>query len=148
MEFAKYQALGNDYIVVEACDLCGAPPAQLATVLCDRHFGVGADGVLLSDGPVADGSFSLRIFNPDGSEAEKSGNGLRIHARYLWDRGRVGDTLFEIRTPGGLVRCQVLDSGENARVEMGRASFQSTAIPSVGANARSCANRWRSGAIG
>jgi diaminopimelate epimerase len=112
--------------------LCGVPLAQLATALCDRHFGIGADGVLLSGGAVADGGFSLRIFNPDGSEAEKSGNGLRIHARYLWDRGRVGDAPFEIRTPGGVARCQVLDSGENARVEMGRASFQSTAIPVSG----------------
>ena len=131
MEFAKYQALGNDYLVVEASAL-GHPAPELARALCDRHLGVGADGVLVSEGPAPDGSFSLRIWNPDGSEAEKSGNGLRIHARYLWDRKRVGDAAFEVRTPGGCVRCRVLDGGQRVRVEMGSASFRSGDVPVSG----------------
>jgi diaminopimelate epimerase len=132
MEFSKYEALGNDYLVLEADALHGVPLPELARTLCEHHFGVGADGLLVSEGPAADGSFSLRIVNPDGSEAEKSGNGLRIHARYLWDRGRVGDAPFETHTAAGRVRCQLLDAGRSVRVEMGRASFGSGDIPVSG----------------
>jgi len=132
MEFVKYQALGNDYLVVEADALGGAPSPELARTLCDRHFGVGADGVLVSEGPAADGRVGLRILNPDGSEAEKSGNGLRIHARYLWDRGCVGDEPFEVHTAGGRVRCQVQDRGRSVRVEMGRARFEAAEVPVAG----------------
>jgi diaminopimelate epimerase len=74
----------------------------------------------------------LRIFNPDGSEAEKSGNGLRIFARYLWDRDLAGDEEFAVETPGGIARCTVLDSGGNVRVQMGQVSFWSDRIPVVG----------------
>jgi diaminopimelate epimerase len=78
------------------------------------------------------GAFGLRIFNPDGSEAEKSGNGLRIFARYLWDTGRVAGGGFAVVTPGGLVRCEVRDGGRAVFVEMGRASFHSERIPVAG----------------
>ena len=85
MRFRKYQGLGNDYIVLERADLRGADlPAALIRRICDRHYGVGSDGILVEDA-TPDGRLALRIFNPDGSEAEKSGNGLRIFARYLWD---------------------------------------------------------------
>lgn len=134
MEFAKYQALGNDYVVVESSQLPpGGPAPALVRAVCERHFGVGADGLLVSDGTSPKAGFSLRILNPDGSEAEKSGNGLRIHARYLWDLGRVGDAPFEVSTRGGSVRCRVLDGGRRVRVEMGRVSFRSGEIPVSGA---------------
>lgn len=99
--------------------------------ICDRHFGVGADGILL---PTASSEgFGLRILNPDGSEAEKSGNGLRIFARHLWDTGRVGDAeRFSVETRGGVVRCQVRDAGGDVFVAMGRASFDSARIPVAG----------------
>ena len=87
LRFHKYQALGNTYLVVEP----GSDEAvseALVRRLCDLHYGVGSDGVLIG-GPGTRAGFSLAIFNPDGSEAEKSGNGLRIFARYLWDSGRV-----------------------------------------------------------
>ena len=74
----------------------------------------------------------MRIFNPDGSEAEKSGNGLRIFARYLWDVGDVGDDPFPVETAGGRVTCHVLERGRSVRVEMGRASFDSREIPVAG----------------
>ena len=99
--------------------------------ICDRHFGVGADGILVAEFPGGH-QFGLRILNPDGSEAEKSGNGLRILARYLWDTGRVGGEPFAVVTKGGRVRCRVLDEGRSVFVEMGRASFDSEVIPVTG----------------
>lgn len=129
MRFHKYQALGNDYLVLEAGG--GEPAPALVRAVCDRHLGVGADGVLVED-VVPDGGLALRIFNPDGSEAEKSGNGLRIFARYLWDRGRAGVEPFAVATRGGRVRCQVRDAGRMVFVEMGVASFDAAAIPVAG----------------
>jgi diaminopimelate epimerase len=132
MRFTKYQALGNDYLVIEP-GLDGAiPPPEDIQRICDRHYGVGADGILFGPLPHPDDDFSLRIFNPDGGEAEKSGNGLRIFSRYLWDRGLVGKDEFTIHTVGGVVHSQVLDSGRLVLVEMGRASFDSRLIPVAG----------------
>jgi diaminopimelate epimerase len=130
VRFRKYEALGNDYLIVEVADEATVT-AALVRRLCDRHFGVGSDGVLLGRA-AADGAFTLRIFNPDGSEAEKSGNGLRIFARYLWDTGRVGAEAFTVVTAGGVVRCQVSRDGAEIVVEMGRASFDSARIPVAG----------------
>ncbi len=130
MKFHKYQALGNDYLVVELASSESASPALLRA-LCDRHYGIGSDGVLIP-GPESGQRFSLRIFNPDGSEAEKSGNGLRIFARYLWDTSRITQTPFEVSTKGGVVRCQVGDGGQRIDVAMGTASFDSTRIPVSG----------------
>ena len=132
MHFYKYQALGNDYIVI--------PPDRLGTELtaaqiiriCDRHYGVGADGILLGPLPSQAADFGLRLFNPDGGEFEKSGNGLRIFARYLWDVGLTGDAPFTIMTPGGRVTAQIFDSGHRVQVDMGRVSFDSTKIPVLG----------------
>ena len=116
-------------------------PAQAARI-CDRHYGAGADGILLGPLPSDQADFGLRIFNPDGSEAEKSGNGLRIFARYLWDSGRLekqpepeGNQCsppFSILTPGGIVQAQVLENGELVRVELGQAVFDSSRIPVTG----------------
>ena len=137
MRFHKYQGLGNDYIVLERADLGGAGsgdsqlPATLIRRICDRHYGVGSDGILV-EAATPDGELALRIFNPDGSEAEKSGNGLRIFARYLWDEGRVGDDPFAAVTKGGTVRCRVSDGGRMAFVEMGVARFDSELIPVSG----------------
>lgn len=135
MRFHKYQALGNDYLVLEAGG--GEWTPALVRAACDRHLGVGADGVLVEDvapggAHAPDRALALRILNPDGSEAEKSGNGLRIFARYLWDQGRVGVEPFDVVTRGGRVRCQVRDAGRMVYVEMGVASFDAAAIPVAG----------------
>ena len=129
MEFAKYHALGNDYVVVEASALAKPLTQEWARRLCDRHRGIGSDGILLREaGPPE----RLRIVNPDGSEAEKSGNGLRIFARYLFDRGRVAGDAFEVETAGGTVTCRVLGGGRSVAVDMGRVSFDSAAVPVAG----------------
>ncbi|MEZ4768197.1 MAG: diaminopimelate epimerase [Caldilineales bacterium] len=132
MQFSKYHALGNDYLVVEPDSLPADVPDDWVGRVCDRHRGVGADGVLLGPLPDSSGRLTLRIFNPDGSEAEKSGNGLRIFARYLWDTQRVDETPFAVETPGGRVTCCILDDGRSVTVEMGQVSFDSRDIPVSG----------------
>jgi len=130
MQFAKYQALGNDYLVVDLEAAAGFDLPALALAMCRAHYGVGADGLLVGAG--GSQGFHLRIFNPDGSEAEKSGNGLRIFAAYLHDRARVTGAPFSVQTLGGTVTCRVHPGGRAATVEMGRASFHSRAIPVEG----------------
>ena len=132
--FAKSHGLGNDYIVIQGSDLPGPlRPAAIARI-CDRNRGVGSDGILLLV-PAARADFGLRIFNPDGSEAEKSGNGLRIVAKYLWDHGHVTKTAFTVETPGGVVECRVHVTDGRVRavtVEMGAATFRAPDIPMNG----------------
>jgi diaminopimelate epimerase len=130
--FAKYHALGNDYIVIDPKDLPSPLTKEQVVRICHRNFGVGADGILLGPLPAKDAKCALRVYNPDGSEAEKSGNGLRIFSRYLWDRKLVGGAEFALRTAGGLVRAKVLDRGKTVRVEMGKVSFWSNEIPVTG----------------
>ena len=132
MKYCKYHALGNDYLVLDPKDWPGELKEQQVRVLCHRNYGVGSDGILWGPLPSAKSRFGLRIFNPDGSEAEKSGNGLRIFSRFLWDRKLVGSEEFSIQTPGGAVKSTVLDGGRTARVEMGQVNFWSDAIPVAG----------------
>jgi diaminopimelate epimerase len=132
VSLAKYHGLGNDYIVINPADLSNELTPHEIRRICDRRYGAGSDGILLGPLPAASASFGLRIFNPDGSEAEKSGNGLRIFARYLWDRGLVGDAPFTVATAGGVVTAQVQQAGRMVTVEMGRVSFDSREIPVAG----------------
>jgi diaminopimelate epimerase len=134
--FYKGHGLGNDYIALELDSLPFdlTPPA--VRIICDRHSGIGSDGIL---GAVASeaADFGLRIFNPDGSEAEKSGNGIRIFAAYLLDRGRVRiGPPFTIETPGGIVRARIVDESDDGvldvEVEMGTASFRSADVGLAG----------------
>jgi diaminopimelate epimerase len=135
MRFHKYQAVGNDYIVLDPADYPSwkAPSVAQIRVICHRNFGVGSDGILWGPLPSAKADFGLRIFNPDGSEAEKSGNGLRIFSRYLWDRKRVKAAPFAVETPGGVVHCTVKENGALITVAMGSVSFDSGKIPVTGA---------------
>ena len=128
-KFTRYHALGNDYIVMRAIDMDLPLSVPIVQRICDRNFGVGSDGILLLETIHVAGAFSLRIYNPDGSEAEKSGNGLRIFARYLWDRGLVQESPFDVQTVGGRVVCHVKDSGHLVTVDMGQVSFSSPVIP-------------------
>jgi diaminopimelate epimerase len=130
--FAKYHALGNDYIVIDPKNLPSPLTSEQVKTICHRNFGVGSDGILLGPLPTKKAEFGLRIFNPDGSEAEKSGNGLRIFSRYLWDKKLVGKDEFSIETKGGIVRATVMQRGKIVRVEMGNVSFWSNEIPVAG----------------
>lgn len=130
--FYKYHALGNDYLVLNPSELEGELDAFRIQRICHRNFGVGSDGILLGPLETKEGDFGLRIFNPDGSEAEKSGNGLRIFSRYLWDQSLVKEKAFTVMTPGGRVESVVKDGGRTVTVQMGQASFDSTRIPVKG----------------
>jgi diaminopimelate epimerase len=130
--FYKGHGLGNDYLVVDPTDLdFRLLPSNLRR-LCDRHAGVGADGIVAL-APSRRADFGARIFNPDGSEAERSGNGLRIFARWLFATRRTRRRSFRIETRGGVVGVALqLDSvGEAARatLEMGRARFAPRDLP-------------------
>ncbi|MGB8226627.1 MAG: diaminopimelate epimerase, partial [Sedimentisphaerales bacterium] len=132
MKFYKYQALGNDYIVLNPDDFAAKITKEQVRRICHRNYGLGSDGILYGPTIVKDADFALRIFNPDGSEAEKSGNGLRIFSRYLFDMKKAGTKPFTISTPGGIVKSQILQNGRKVTVEMGRASFDSIKIPVTG----------------
>lgn len=137
LPFAKGQALGNDYLLLDAADLPWRLTPKRIRALCDRHRGVGSDGILL--GVIGEGRFQLRIFNPDGTEAEKSGNGLRIFAAYLHGHGLVGSEPFTVELPGDTITMRVLRQERDGSLEvsaaMGRPSFLAEAIgfrPGVG----------------
>lgn len=134
MRFHKYHALGNDYLVMDPADYprWTAPNYDQIRAICHRNYGAGSDGILWGPLRSARAAFGLRIFNPDGSEAEKSGNGLRIFARYLFDQQKVGDAPFTIETAGGVVEAVVRDGGKSITIEMGRVSFASDRIPVAG----------------
>ncbi len=130
--FKKYHGLGNDYLVIDPNVRDVAMTEENIRLICDRNFGVGSDGILY--GPILDGDIPrLRILNPDGSEAEKSGNGLRIFAKYLFEKKYVPSKNFKIKTLGGIVDVQVKDDTANLiRINMGKVTFISNEIPVAG----------------
>src|ERR1700681_2794551 len=122
--FVKGHGLGNDYIVIDGNDLPAPLTVPQIVRICDRNWGVGSDGILLKVPAWAGADFGMRILNPDGSEAEKSGNGLRIFAKYLHDHGYAKKDEFTIHTLGGVVRAKLILEGSRCvavRVDMGRA---------------------------
>jgi diaminopimelate epimerase len=130
--FQKWQALGNDYVIVEEEHLPFELTPERVRRICEPHFGAGSDGVLLLSRTADDTHVaSLRIFNPDGSEAELSGNGAREAILYLRRQGWTDANEFAIDTPAGEVRPEIL-SERTCRVAMGRASLTSRDFPSGG----------------
>jgi diaminopimelate epimerase len=134
--FEKWQALGNDYLILERESLPFALTPERVRRLCEPHFGLFADGVLLLSAPadVADVA-DLRIFNPDGSEAELSGNGAREAILYLRRRGWTDRDSFSIGTAAGTIR-PTITGPDTCRVDMGRASLSSDAYPGGPADGR------------
>jgi len=136
VRFEKWQALGNDYLILEADSLPWELTAGRVRRLCDPHFGIGSDGILLlsrSDDPAF--VASLRIFNPDGSEAELSGNGAREAILYLRRHGWTEEDAFSILTAAGPVT-PTITSERTCPVEMGRASTASKDFPTGGADGK------------
>ena len=129
---AKYQGLGNDYLILDALRNRVQLQGKKAALLCQRGFGLGADGVLY--GPVQiNGKMGVHIFNADGSESPISGNGVRIFAKYLIDQGYVKESKFDIETMAGTIEVEVMNArATEFRVKMGKASFISEEIPVTG----------------
>jgi diaminopimelate epimerase len=130
--FFRGHGLGNDYLVMDPKELTFRLTPKTMEAICDRNWGLGSDGILaLVSSKKAD--FGLRIFNPDGSEAEKSGNGLRIFARYLHATGKTKKKRFTVETKGGLVSIDLHTDRHGdasaATVEMGIATFKPNALP-------------------
>jgi diaminopimelate epimerase len=148
VKFEKWQALGNDYLIVEADALpWELTPARIKRI-CDPHRGVGADGILLVDTDPADSHYvaSLRIFNPDGSESGLSGNGSREAIMYLRRRGHTDRDEFAILTPSGPIHPRVTGA-TTCSVEIGRAATTSSDYPAGAADGvgelEAAGARWR-----
>jgi diaminopimelate epimerase len=143
VNFEKWQALGNDYVIVERDALpFDLTPARVQA-LCAPHTGIGADGVLELSPPDEPGFVArLRIFNPDGSEAELSGNGAREAILYLRRSGWTDADQFSIQTVAGEIR-PTITSETTCRVDMGRARMRSDDFPSGGADGQGTVEGFR-----
>jgi diaminopimelate epimerase len=132
MDYFRYSALGNDYLIIDPNQTKIAMTINNIKLICDRHFGIGGDGILY--GPVIqDEKFFLKIFNPDGSEAEKSGNGIRIFSRFLKDEKYINQNYFKIYTLSGSSEVEILNEHSGSiRINMGKPCFDSTVIPVLG----------------
>ena len=133
--FTKWQGCGNDFIVVDCFTEKIADFAALAVSVCDRHYGIGADGLILVL-PSDKADFKMRIFNTDGSEAEMCGNGIRCFARYVYEAKRTAKTVFTVETGAGILTPEVI-LGENnvvklIRVNMGQPILAGADIPVTG----------------
>ena len=128
----RYHGLGNDYLVFDPNKNELDLNKENVSMLCNRNMGLGSDGIL--EGPfIGEKSMSLKIWNPDGSIAEKSGNGVRIFAKYLKDAGYVQKKKYDLMTDGGQVEIAYLnEDGSRLRISMGKLSFWSDEIPVVG----------------
>lgn len=136
MKFTKWQGLGNDFILIEQDKYPNVDLAGLAPRMCDRHFGIGADGVV-SLRPLGNNRFEMRIFNSDGSECEMCGNATRCVANHIKTRQLAPGCEFELETGAGLIRPYVLDN-QSVRVDMGEPRLRRGEIPMIG-NPEECA---------
>jgi diaminopimelate epimerase len=130
--FVKMHGLGNEYIVLESANIDFNLSKQAIIRLCNIHFGIGSDGIVMKV-PSKKADFGFRVYNPDGSEAEKSGNGLRILCKYLYDYGHAKSRQFSLETMTDIVYADIVEEEEGKakliRVDMGKAIFASRKIP-------------------
>ena len=127
----KYHGLGNDYLVFDPNKNELELNEANVKMICNRNVGLGSDGIL--EGPLLGEHLAVKIWNPDGSVAEKSGNGVRIFAKYLKDAGYVQKKNYELMTDGGIVEVTYLnEEGSRLRISMGKLSFVSEEIPVIG----------------
>ena len=128
--FTKWQGCGNDFILVDDMERRISDPAALAKRVCDRHYGIGGDGLILVL-PSDKADFRMRIFNTDGSEAEMCGNGIRCFARLVYESGRTDKTAFHVETGAGILRPSLMTIDEKmmVRVDMGEPVLTAARIP-------------------
>lgn len=132
MDYYKYHALGNDYIIIDPQKTYIKLDRDIVSLICHRNYGLGGDGLLY--GPIfEDGAIHLQIYNSDGSRAEKSGNGVRIFGRYLMDENYMTDDSFSVVTDGGIVDISVIDRDNGVLLlDMGPCTYKSGEIPVAG----------------
>jgi len=138
MKFTKWQGCGNDFVLFDCLQEDIENYAAAARKVCDRHYGVGADGILVVL-PSEQADFRMRIFNTDGSEAEMCGNGIRCFARYLYDFGLTKETRFTVETGAGILVPEiVLEGGQvkGVKVDMGEPHLLGEKIPVKGFDGR------------
>lgn len=130
--FVKMHGLGNEYIVLDSSNIDFQLTKQAIIRLCNIHFGIGSDGIVMKV-PSTKADFGFRVYNPDGSEAEKSGNGLRIFCKYLYDYGFTKTRKFSVETLTDIVYADIIEEKDGKamliRVDMGKAKFTSREIP-------------------
>jgi len=130
--FVKMHGLGNEYIVMESANIDFGLTRQAIMRLCNIHYGIGSDGIVMLV-PSTKADFGFRVYNPDGSEAEKSGNGLRILCKYLYDYGRAKTRQFSLETLTDIVYAEIVEEKQGKamtiRLDMGKAIFESRNIP-------------------
>lgn len=139
MDFVKMHGLGNDFVFIEDKTGQDKDYTALARAMCNRHTGIGADGlIVIVDSRVAD--VRMRIINSDGSEAEMCGNGIRCFAKYVYDSGIIEKKQFTVETPAGIMEPEITVGADNKAelitINMGRPSFNRSEIPMEGAGGR------------
>lgn len=139
MDFVKMHGLGNDFVFIEDKTGQDKDYTALARAMCNRHTGIGADGlIVIVDSRVAD--VRMRIINSDGSEAEMCGNGIRCFAKYVYDRGIIEKKRFTVETPAGIMEPEITVGADNKAklitINMGSPSFNRSEIPMEGADGR------------
>lgn len=139
MDFVKMHGLGNDFVFIEDKTGQDRDYTALARAMCNRHTGIGADGlIVIVDSRVAD--VRMRIINSDGSEAEMCGNGIRCFAKYVYDSGIIEKKRFTVETPAGIMEPEITVGADNKAklitINMGRPSFNRSEIPMEGADGR------------
>jgi diaminopimelate epimerase len=136
MRLAKWQGLGNDYLIIDEAALPAPLTTEAIALLCDWHVGIGSDGILLKaavSGAVPGAEVRMRVFNPDGSEPEMCGNGIRMFSRYLAQSGAIKGGEFTVETLAGPIKPRLLADG-TVRVDMGFARFRSANVDYPGAD--------------
>ena len=139
MDFVKMHGLGNDFVFIEDKTGQDKDYTVLARAMCNRHTGIGADGlIVIVDSRVAD--VRMRIINSDGSEAEMCGNGIRCFAKYVYDSGIIEKKQFTVETPAGIMEPEITVGADNKAelitINMGRPSFNRSEIPMEGTDGR------------
>lgn len=133
-KFSKWQGCGNDFVLFDCLDNPLADYSELAKKVCDRHYGIGADGILIVE-PSSVADFRMRIINTDGSEAEMCGNGIRCFARYLYDNQLVTKEKFTVETGAGILVPRIIKENNEVigvRVDMGEPHLLGEEIPVIG----------------
>lgn len=133
IRITKMQGCGNDFVILDygEYEKTGLPMEELAKKLCDRHFGIGADGMIIPYTKAKDTDIGWFFYNSDGSIAQMCGNGMRCFAKYVYDKGLVQKKEFSVMTGAGVIKPQLLDDG-TVKVNMGTPILEDAKIPFKG----------------